>query len=61
VTSCEGYLEKIAQVSFDLPPISEQTMTLMISEAIGKIPALSVIAAVCLCALTGSAEFQDKG
>jgi predicted KAP-like P-loop ATPase len=39
VTSGEEYLEKIVQVSFDLPPISEQTMTLMISEAIEKIVA----------------------
>ncbi len=36
VTSGEEYLEKIVQVSFDLPPISEQTMTLMISETLRK-------------------------
>ncbi len=37
--SGEEYLEKIVQVSFDLPPIDEQSMTLMINEAIQKVAA----------------------
>ena len=37
VSSGEKYLEKIVQVSFDLPPISEQAMSSMISTAIEEI------------------------
>jgi predicted KAP-like P-loop ATPase len=37
VSSGEEYLEKIVQVSFDLPPITEQMMNSMLSAAIEKI------------------------
>jgi len=37
VMSGQDYLEKIVQVSFDLPPIAEQGLSSMITEAINKL------------------------